>query len=99
MMTLDRYRRSLSDAAPPGSLDLALQALWWAGKGDWALAHGYAQQREGDPSCDWVHAHLHRAEGDLQNASYWYGRAGQPVATAALEEEWTAVAAALLARR
>ncbi len=83
-MTLDRYRHSLSEATPPENLDLALQALWWAGKSDWDRAHGCAQQREDDPSCDWVHAHLHRVEGDPSNAAYWDRRAGQPVATTPL---------------
>ncbi len=98
-MTLDRYRHSLSGATPPENLDLALQALWWASKGDWDRAHGCAQQREGDPDCDWVHAHLHRVEGDSSNAAYWYRRAGQPVATTPLGEEWAAIAAALLLPR
>ena len=102
MTTVEAFRRTLSDAGPPEGLGLALQALWWAGKGDWARAHGCAQQGEGDPACDWVHAHLHRAEGDLANAGYWYRRAGRrpPVATdAPLEGEWEAVVAALLLRR
>lgn len=98
MMTLDAFRRSFSGAAPPAGLHLALQALWWAGKGDWDRAHGCAQQREGDPACDWVHAYLHRVEGDRVNAGYWYRRAEQPVATMPLQEEWTAIATRLLLR-
>jgi hypothetical protein len=98
MTSLDDFRRSLADAAPPEGADLALQALWWAGKGDWDRAHGCAQQREGEPGCDWVHAHLHRREGDLANAGYWYRRAGRKMAGASLAEEWDAIAAALLSR-
>ena len=98
MMTLETFRHGLAEAAPPARLDLALQALWWAGRNDWERAHGLVQQREGEPSCDWVHAHLHRVEGDLSNAGYWYRRAGQPVATLPLQEEWTAIATQLLAR-
>jgi hypothetical protein len=95
-MTAEAFRRTLSDPAAPGGLGLALQALWWAGKGDWDRAHGCAQHGEGDPACDWVHAYLHRAEGDLANAGYWYRHAGQPVATGPLQDEWDAIAAALL---
>ena len=58
--------------APPASLHLALKALWWDAKGDWNKAHECAQGDEGDPSCDWVHAYLHRKEGDASNAGYWY---------------------------
>ncbi len=94
MPDIEAFRRSLSDAAPPAHLDIALQALWWAGKGD--RAHGCAQQQEGNVRCDQVHAYLHRQEGDLPNARYWYRRAGRPVPTASLEEEWSAIAARLL---
>ncbi len=97
-MTLEEFRRSLSGTSPPGEPDLAVQALWWAGKGEWERAHGCAQQREGDPSCDWVHAYLHREEGDDANAGYWYRRAGQKVPTIPLAEEWAAIAIRLLAR-
>ncbi len=97
-MTLEEFRRSLPGTSPPGQPDLAVQALWWAGRGDWERAHGCAQQREGDPSCDWVHAYLHRQEGDLANAGYWYRRAGQTVPTMPLDEEWAAIATRLLAR-
>jgi hypothetical protein len=98
MMTIETFHRSLADPAPPAELDLALQALWWASKGDWDRAHGCAQRREGDPACDWVHAYLHRVEGDLANAGYWYRRARQPAATIPLQDEWSAIAARLLSR-
>lgn len=97
-MTVEAFRRSLPDAGPPEGSGLALQALWWAGKGEWERAHGCAQQGEGDPDCDWVHAHLHRVEGDLENAAYWYRRAGHGAATAPLQEEWADIAAHLLSR-
>ena len=95
-ITLDHYRHSLSDPTPPDGTGLAQQALWWAAKGCWERAHGCAQQTEGDPDCDWVHAHLHRMEGDLSNAGYWYRRAGRLVATGPIPDEWTAIAAALV---
>jgi hypothetical protein len=96
-MKLADFERSLEAAEPPASLHLALQALWWDGKGDWNKAHECAQADEGNPSCDWVHAYLHRKEGDASNARYWYGRAGKPVAKCTLPEEWRAVVQALLA--
>ncbi len=71
-----------------------LKALQLAASGDWDGAHGIVQ---GDPSAEaaWVHAHLHRVEGDLGNAGYWYRRAGKPVATGDLEAERQAIAKAL----
>jgi hypothetical protein len=98
MMTLEDFRRTLSDASPPPSADLPLQALWWSGKGEWDRAHRCAQQREGERDCDLVHAHLHRVEGDLSNASHWYQRAGEPVAKTPTDEEWAALVTRFLSR-
>ena len=97
-MNLDAFRDSLSDPAFPDGLDIPLQALWWAGKGDWNRAHACAQQREGERDSDWVHAYLHRMEGDMANAGDWYQRADEPVADMPVAEEWSAIAARLLAR-
>lgn len=95
MDKVEAFRRTLPDPAPaPASL--AVQALWWAGKGDWERAHNCAQQQEGDPACDLVHAHLHRQEGDLENARYWYRRAGRTLPALSLPDEWSAIAAELL---
>ena len=96
MMTVDAFARSLSAAAPPERANLALQALWWASKGEWERAHRCAQQGEGDPGCDLVHAYLHRQEGDIANARYWYGRVGRSLPAMALPEEWNAIVAELL---
>jgi hypothetical protein len=96
-MTLDQFRRTLTDAAPPESLTAPLRALWFDGHGDWNQAHGVAQDVE-DATGAWVHAYLHRKEGDLQNAEYWYRRAGKPVATSALDDEWAAMVTLLLSR-
>lgn len=95
-MTLDEFRASLAQASPPAGLNLALRALWYDANGDWAQAHSTAQE---DQSADgaWVHAYLHRVEGDLSNAAYWYRRAGKPVAQGELSGEWAALATALLA--
>jgi hypothetical protein len=94
-MTLAEFETSLDGKEPPPSLHLALQALWWDAKGDWNRAHQCAQADEGDPSCDWVHAYLHRKEGDTSNAGYWYRRVGKPMVQAPLPEEWRAIARAL----
>ena len=83
------------DAAPPAGLDAALQALWWQARGDWPAAHAAAQADAG-PAAAWVHALLHREEGDLANADYWYHRAGKRRPAGPLAEEWASIAAALL---
>ena len=97
-MDLAQFRASLAVAAPPEGLDLALQALWWDAKGDWDRAHALAQADEGGVG-DWVHAYLHRKEGDANNAAYWYRRAGKPASRAPLAQEWAAIASALLEGR
>jgi hypothetical protein len=90
-------RASLAAADPPAGLDSALQALWHAAKGDWNKAHELAQSQE-DAKGAWVHAYLHRVEGDQSNAGYWYRRAGKPHATVPLNDEWEEIARALLGR-
>ena len=97
-MTIDAFRSSLSEATPPAGASPALQALWWARGGDWDRAHACVQQHEGDPDCDLVHAHLHRQQGDTENARHWYQLVGRPFPTIPLQEEWTALATNLLAR-
>ena len=95
-MTLEQFRQSLSQDAPPKDLSLALAGLWWDAKGDWGQAHESAQQDEG-PAGAWVHAYLHRKEGDLSNAGYWYQRARRPAASNSLQEEWSEISTFLLA--
>lgn len=97
-MTLHEFRESLQRDQPPRELDAALAGLWWVAKGDWNRAHESAQQDEG-PAGAWVHAYLHRKEGDTSNAAYWYGRAGRPPARVALDQEWTEITGALLAQK
>lgn len=94
-MRLDEFRASLSRSAPPQGLGLALTALWWDARGDWDKAHECAQEQD-DPAGAWVHAYLHRKEGDAANAGYWYRRAGKRPATLPLAEEWREIAQALL---
>ena len=90
------FRQSVAAAAPPAALNSAMQALWWDAKGDWSKAHQCAQAQD-DKTGAWVHAYLHRKEGDPSNAGYWYRRADKSPATVPLDEEWSAIAAALLA--
>ena len=91
------FKASLSGAAPPPDLEPALAALWWAAKGDWDTAHRIVQD-ESSADAAWVHAYLHRVEGDLGNAGYWYRQAGQPAAKDSLEAEWTRIVEALRSR-
>ena len=74
----------------------ALAGLWWAGKDDWDKAHKIVMD-EGGKDCAWVHAYLHRVEGDLENARYWYRQAGKPAVSGALKIEYDSIAQALLA--
>jgi hypothetical protein len=93
-VTFGEFRQTLTAASPP-PLQPLLRALWHDAKGDWGEAHRIAQDVSGANGA-WVHAYLHRKEGDLSNAGYWYRRAGKPPAKNSLEEEWAEIAAALL---
>ena len=95
-MTLDEFRNSLKQDCPPAGLTLALTGLWWDAKGDWKRAHEAAQQDEGREG-SWVHAYLHRKEGDQGNAAYWYSQAAKDVCRDALDAEWLSIARNLLA--
>lgn len=93
-MTLEQFRESLKASSPPAELDFALAGLWWDAKGDWTRAHESAQQDEGIDG-SWVHAYLHRKEGDASNAAYWYSRCGRRPSQATLEKEWEEIVIAL----
>src|ERR1700759_4746588 len=95
-MTFAEFQKSLAAKAPPRVLAPALVALWWAERGDWDKAHKIVMDQDGRDAA-WVHAYLHRVEGDAGNSAYWYRQAGKPVAAAALDREWKAIATALLA--
>jgi hypothetical protein len=97
-MTPSAFKRSLSSKKPPDGLSPALTALWWAGNEKWDKAHGIVME-EGGVDCAWVHAYLHRVEGDRDNARYWYRQARREAATGDLALEWTAIAAALLSAK
>ena len=92
-MTLAEFQ----NLAETGGLSPSLQALWQDARGDWERAHELAQE-DGGRDGAWVHAYLHRKEGDVSNAAYWYAQAGRPVCHEALADEWATIAAELLAR-
>jgi hypothetical protein len=95
-MTFEEFRASLSATSPPANLPAPLVALWHDARGDWETAHRVAQDVEDDGGA-WVHAYLHRKEGDLGNAAYWYRRANKPRTAVALDQEWEEIARTLLA--
>jgi hypothetical protein len=97
-MSFEEFRQSVArETAPPSGIALAAQALWHDARGDWERAHACAQ---GDHSRDgsWVHAYLHRKEGDVGNAGYWYTRAGRsmPARQTTLEMEWEEIVRSVL---
>jgi len=94
-MNLEEFRNSLVSDRPPKDLSLALLGMWWDAKGEWTKAHESAQQDEG-PAGAWVHAYLHRKEGDLSNAEYWYQRAGKPPVRMSLDKEWAEIVNSLV---
>jgi len=96
VVTLAELTASVAKAAPPRDLAPPVEALWWAAKGEWDKAHKIVMNDDSREAA-WVHAYLHRVEGDLPNAGYWYRTAGRPVCSQPLEAEWSSVAAALLA--
>ena len=93
----DPLAASLADPAPPSHWPLPAAALWWDARGDWTKAHDLIATDERSRAAAWVHAYLHRKEGDADNARYWYARAGRPVSTATLEEERLTIVRAVLA--
>jgi hypothetical protein len=94
-MKIDQFRVSLQDPEPPADLLAPLAALWWAAKGEWDRAHALVMDEQSREAA-WVHAYLHRVEGDMANARYWYGQAGRAPAAVPLEAEWADIAQALL---
>ena len=100
MMDANEFRAAATgagaEAKPPAELSPALAALWHLARDEWDAAH-HAAQSDRSRDGSWVHAHLHRVEGDLANAGYWYRRAERPASEAALDAEWEEIAAALLA--
>ncbi len=96
-MDLQTFENSLNNNAPPPGISRALQALWQDANDDWDEAHRLAQ-KEDDRAGAWVHAYLHRKEGDPSNAAYWYRRANRAVSNLSLDDEWREIVEALLAK-
>ena len=99
-MTVDEFRATLAGGEPPQGASTPLRALWLDGKGDWAGAHGIAQDVDTGPDAAIhaaIHAYLHRKEGDADNAGYWYRRAGRAVEERPLAEEWAGLVREALA--
>ena len=94
-MDFKTFKASIIHNTPPEGIARALQALWHEAKGDWDAAHKLAQAQD-DRTGAWVHAYLHRVEGDTANAGYWYRHAGKPDSSAPLNEEWDEIVSALL---
>jgi hypothetical protein len=97
-MTIDELKASLHEEIPPAGLPPLLQALWWDAKGNFDRAHEIAQDESGGQEAAWVHAYLHRKEGDRENAGYWYRRAHQPSSEVSSDDEWRQIVTVLLHR-
>ena len=95
-MILQEFKASLLEPHCPTHLDKPLQALWQDGNNAWAKAHEIAQAIDSIDGA-WVHAYLHRKEGDYANASYWYRQAGKTMPSSSLTVEWEQIANTLLA--
>ena len=89
------FERSLSGAAPPAGISPLLEALWYDAEDDWERAHRIVQAISSAHAA-WVHAYLHRKEGDIWNADYWYARAGRHRPAVSLQDEWCSMVAELL---
>lgn len=94
-MDIVSFKKSLTANLPPEDVSVYLQALWYDAKGDWDRSHHIIQDVE-DKNASWIHAYLHRKEGDTGNADYWYSRAGRTRPSSALEKEWEEIVAALM---
>ena len=96
-MNFDQFLQSIElDKTAPAELNIHLKSLWYDGKGDWKSAHDLIDRLD-DLTSAHVHAYLHRVEGDLWNAKYWYDRAKQPVFKGELADEWQQLVKMLLA--
>ena len=97
-MNYERFMASIEHTSPPAELPLSLLALWYDARGNWDLAHETIQN-ESDETCAWIHAYLHRKEGDLWNARYWYNKCGRGEFKGSLSEEWQSITRSLLEER
>jgi len=94
-MNLQLLKQSIDENKIPNDLSVYLKALWHDAKGDWDRAHTIIQDVP-DKNASWIHAYLHRKEGDIGNADYWYSKAGRKRPVVSLDEEWEEIVKALL---
>jgi hypothetical protein len=94
-MNIESFKSSLSATQPPEGISVLMQSLWLDAKGDWHSAHDLIDELE-ESKAYWVHAYLHRKEGDLSNANYWYRRAGRKMPSYPLQQEWKEITTALV---
>lgn len=94
-MNFETFQTSLQGASPPPAINAYLQSLWYDAKGDWEQSHKLIQDLT-DKTAAWIHAYLHRKEGDVWNANYWYNKAGKRMPGYSLEQEWEEIAKAVL---
>ena len=94
-MEFETFKQSIDNNIPPAEVSVYLLALWYDAIGDWDQAHGLVDSLEDGTAC-WVHAYLHRKEGDLGNADYWYRKAHKKRPSISLPEEWEMIVKALL---
>lgn len=94
-MNLETFQQSLTNGAPPPGSSIYLQSLWHDANGDWEKAHTLIQDISGKEAA-WIHAYLHRREGDIWNANYWYAKADKRMPGYSLEKEWEEIVKAML---
>ncbi|HUS01532.1 MAG TPA: hypothetical protein VMY77_07390 [Chitinophagaceae bacterium] len=94
-MNLSSFKESLANKEPPQNASVYIKALWYDAKKDWKKAHIIIQDVE-DKNASWIHAYLHRKEGDIGNADYWYRRAGKTRPLVSLDKEWEELVTTLI---
>ena len=85
-MNYIKFKESIKQKEPPDNLNGVELALWYAVKGNWDMAHNIAQEIHSE-AASWIHAYLHRQEGDIENAHYWYRRSEKEAYSGSLEIE------------
>ncbi len=96
-MDIKRFEASLTNKLPPENISVYLLSLWYDATGDWDKSHSTIQDID-SKNAEWIHAYLHRKEGDTFNADYWYRRAGKKRPDSTLSEEWNELVMAMLER-
>lgn len=94
-MNLSSFKESLSTDNPPATCSVYLKAMWYDAREEWNKAHELIQDVQ-DKNAAWIHAYLHRKEGDVWNADYWYNKAGRKRPPVSLQEEWEQIVLAFL---